>query len=253
MTSQNDWKKKLKIHQLSLINTRRLRGGVSHAAYAEARIKNECSRARFQAKKRIMITNIATKWRALSGEGDWKGLLDPLDLDLRRYIIHYGERVQAVYDAFIGDEKSKHCGLSRYAKRHLFSKVGLEQGNPYKYEVTKYIYATTSNISSSRGFIKRSISVDPPAGDSNWIGYVAVGTVLGRRDILICWRGTEGTGEWVMNMRFDLASASAILGKKYDPKVHDGWYTMYTTAHAGSAYNSTSCREQVRFRILLLD
>jgi hypothetical protein len=230
-----------------------LRGGVSHAAYAEARIKNECSRARFQAKKRIMITNIATKWRALSGEGDWKGLLDPLDLDLRRYIIHYGERVQAVYDAFIGDEKSKHCGLSRYAKRHLFSKVGLEQGNPYKYEVTKYIYATTSNISSSRGFIKRSISVDPPAGDSNWIGYVAVGTVLGRRDILICWRGTEGTGEWVMNMRFDLASASAILGKKYDPKVHDGWYTMYTTAHAGSAYNSTSCREQVRFRILLLD
>ncbi|GLT66590.1 hypothetical protein SLA2020_389470 [Shorea laevis] len=150
---------------------------------------------------------IATKWRALSGEEEWKGLLDPLDLDLRRYIIHYGERVQAIYDAFIGDEKSKNCGLPRYAKRHLFSKVGLEKGNPYKYEVTKYFYATT-DISSTSGFIKKSRAADPPAGDSNWIGF-------------------------------------QILGEKHDPKVHNGWYSMYTTAHEGSAYNSTSCRDQV--------
>jgi hypothetical protein len=202
------------------------------------------------------MSNIATKWRALSGEDDWEGLLDPLDLDLRRYIIHYGERVQAIYDAFIVDEKSKNCGLSRYAKRHLFSKVGLEKGNPYNYKVTKYFYAT-ADISSSSGFIKKSIYVDPPAGDSNWIGYVAVTTdtettVLGRRDILISWRGTQGK-EWWNNVAFDLASASAILGKEHDPKVHRGWYSMYTMAHAGSAYNSTSCREQVRFHILIAD
>ncbi|GLT66587.1 hypothetical protein SLA2020_389440 [Shorea laevis] len=192
---------------------------------------------------------IATKWRALSGEEEWKGLLDPLDLDLRRYIIHYGERVQAIYDAFIGDEKSKNCGLPRYAKRHLFSKVGLEKGNPYKYEVTKYFYATT-DISSTSGFIKKSRAADPPAGDSNWIGYVAVTTdtgttVLGRRDILICWRGTKGADEWKINNMVGLASASKILGEKHDPKVHNGWYSMYTTAHEGSAYNSTSCRDQV--------
>jgi hypothetical protein len=202
------------------------------------------------------MSNIATKWRALSGEDDWEGLLDPLDLDLRRYIIHYGERVQAVYDAFIGDNKSKNCGLPRYAERHLFSKVGLEKGNPYDYKVTKYFYATT-DISSSSGFINKSIYVNPPAGDSNWIGYVAVTTdtgttVLGRRDILISWRGTEGT-EWANNLKLDLASASAILGKEHDPKVHHGWYSMYTTAHAGSAYNLTSCREQVRFHILIAD
>ena len=200
------------------------------------------------------MSNIATNWRALSGEKDWEGLLDPLDLDLRRYIIHYGERAGAVSDAFIGDVKSQNCGLSRYAKRHLFSMVGLDKGNPYDYEVTKYFYATT-DISSSDGLIKKSISVDPPAGDSNWIGYVAVttdtgSTVLGRRDILISWRGTERTAEWIIDVKFDLVSASAILGKEHDPKVHHGWYSMYTTSHEASTYNSTSCRDQVRFHII---
>ncbi|XP_059436716.1 phospholipase A1-IIgamma-like [Corylus avellana] len=195
------------------------------------------------------MSNIATKWRALSGEEDWEGLLDPLDIDLRRLIIHYGERVQAVYDAFIGEEKSKNCGLSRYTKRHLFGKVGLAKGNQYNYDVTKYFYATT-DVSSNRGNMKKSKSVEASAGDSNWIGYVAVSTniesgLLGRRDILICWRGTQGLAEWVMNMEFDLVSASPILGKKHDPKVHSGWYSMYTTARAGSTYNCTSCREQV--------
>ncbi|XP_059439936.1 phospholipase A1-IIgamma-like [Corylus avellana] len=195
------------------------------------------------------MSNIATNWRALSGEKDWEGLLDPLDLDLRRYIIHYGERVAAVSDAFIGDKESQNCGLSRYAKRHLFSMVGLEKGNPYDYEVTKYFYATT-DISSSDGLIKKSISADPPAGDSNWIGYVGVttdtgSTVLGRRDILISWRGTEGEAEWINDLTFDLVSASAILGKEHDPKVHHGWYSMYTTSHEASTYNSISCRDQV--------
>ncbi|KAE9461855.1 hypothetical protein C3L33_06196, partial [Rhododendron williamsianum] len=45
-------------------------------------------------------TNIAENWELLSGDQNWKGLLDPLDIDLRRYIIHYGERAQATSDAF---------------------------------------------------------------------------------------------------------------------------------------------------------
>ncbi|KAK4858300.1 hypothetical protein QYF36_014140 [Acer negundo] len=43
---------------------------------------------------------VAEKWRELSGENNWVGLLDPLDIDLRRYIIHYGERTAAVGDAY---------------------------------------------------------------------------------------------------------------------------------------------------------
>ncbi|KAH9791276.1 Lipase 3 domain-containing protein [Citrus sinensis] len=41
-----------------------------------------------------MIGSIKEKWRVLSGNDNWKDLLDPLDIDLRRYIIHYGERAQ---------------------------------------------------------------------------------------------------------------------------------------------------------------
>ncbi|KAI9198705.1 hypothetical protein LWI28_020879 [Acer negundo] len=86
------------------------------------------------------IGGIAQRWRELSGENNWEGLLDPLDIDLRRYIIHYGERTAAVGDAYNGD----------------------------------------------KGWVP---------GESSWMGYVAVPTdegrtVLGRRDILISWRGT---------------------------------------------------------------
>jgi hypothetical protein len=210
-----------------------------------------------QAKNRNIMSNIASRWRALSGEEDWEGLLDPLDLDLRRLIIHYGERVQAISDAFIRDDKSINYGLSRYAKRHLFSEVGLEKNNPYNYQVTKYFYATKNIISSSDdGFIKKYRAVDSTAGDSSWIGYIAVSTdtgttVLGRRDILITWRGTEGLVEGIIDLDAFLTSASEILGKEHDPKVHLGRYSIYTTAHENSPFNSTNCRDQVRFNILI--
>ncbi|KAH0974080.1 hypothetical protein GBA52_015979 [Prunus armeniaca] len=74
--------------------------------------------------------SFAARWRVLSGEDEWEGLLDPLDIDLRRYIIHYGERAGASGYGFIDKPTSisKNIGLPRYAKRNLFSKVGLETG-----------------------------------------------------------------------------------------------------------------------------
>ncbi|KAE8681273.1 hypothetical protein F3Y22_tig00111332pilonHSYRG00076 [Hibiscus syriacus] len=45
-------------------------------------------------------SGIASRWRKLSGEDSWDGLLHPLDLDLRRYIIHYGQRTGSVGDLF---------------------------------------------------------------------------------------------------------------------------------------------------------
>ncbi|KAI9085497.1 hypothetical protein K1719_032564 [Acacia pycnantha] len=50
--------------------------------------------------------SIATNWRELSGEHYWKDLIDPLDIDLCRYIIHYEEMAQATYDAFNDEEQS---------------------------------------------------------------------------------------------------------------------------------------------------
>ncbi|XP_062018647.1 phospholipase A1-IIgamma-like [Rosa rugosa] len=164
--------------------------------------------------------SIATRWRQLSGEKDWEGLLYPLDIDLRRYIIHYGERTGASRDAVITEPKSKNFGQPRYAKRHLFSKVGLEIGNPYKYVVRKYLYAAPKLPSSP--------------GMSCMLGYVAVTTdegskVLGRRDVLISFRG-------------------AVLGheKLGNPTVHLPWHTYYTNVDPQSPHNKTSCRDQAQ-------
>ncbi|XP_028787558.1 phospholipase A1-IIgamma-like [Neltuma alba] len=192
-------------------------------------------------KKMVKPGSIATNWRELSGEHYWKDLLDPLDIDLRRYIIHYGEMAQATYDAFNDDEPSKYVGMSRYGKRDFFSKVGLEKGNPFKYEVTKFLYGT-----SEKDFL-----IIEDVEESNWIGYVAVATdegkaVLGRRDIVIAWRGTVQMVEWVKDFQFLLDDAPIIFGPhRSDCKVHRGFYSIYTATHSKSVFNKASARTQV--------
>lgn len=197
------------------------------------------------------MDSIARKWRHLSGEKHWEGLLDPLNNDLRRYIIHYGEMAQATYDAFNTEKASKYAGSSRYARKDFFSKVCLENGNPFKYSVTKFIYAT-SQIDVPDAFIIKSLSREAWSKESNWIGFVAVATdegkaVLGRRDIVIAWRGTIQTLEWVNDFQFLLVSASGILDDQgdNDPKVHQGWYSIYTSDDSRSPFNKTSARNQV--------
>ncbi|XP_057949250.1 phospholipase A1-IIgamma-like [Malania oleifera] len=191
-----------------------------------------------------------TNWRNLSGLKYWDGLLDPLNIDLRRYIIHYGEMAQATYDAFNTEKASRFAGSSRYAKEDFFSKVGLDVGNPYKYKVTKFIYAT-SLIPVPDSFILKSLSREAWSKESNWIGYVAVATdegvtALGRRDIVIAWRGSVRTLEWVDDFEFNLVSASKLFGNQSgNPKVHEGWYSMYTSNDSRSPFNRSSARDQV--------
>ncbi|EEF39851.1 hypothetical protein RCOM_1014260 [Ricinus communis] len=43
---------------------------------------------------------IAANWKALSGENNWRGLLDPIDDNLRRYLIRFGELTRALTDSF---------------------------------------------------------------------------------------------------------------------------------------------------------
>ncbi|CAK9139858.1 unnamed protein product [Ilex paraguariensis] len=192
---------------------------------------------------------IAERWRLLSGENNWEGLLNPLDIDLRRYIIHYGELAEATVDTFNCEKVSKNAGSSRYAKKDLFSKVGLENGNPFKYSVTKYFYATSS-LPVPDAFIFKCLSREAWNKESNWMGYVAVATdegkaALGRRDIVIAWRGSIQTLEWVDDFEFVLVSAPKIFGENSDPKVHLGWYSVYTSDDPRSPFNTTSAREQV--------
>jgi hypothetical protein len=203
----------------------------------------------FGKKKTILVGSIDKRWKHLSGENHWKDLLDPLDNDLRRYIIHYGEMAQATYDSFNAQKASKYAGSSLYAKDDFFTKVHLEKGNPFKYRVTKFLYAT-SQVQLPEAFIVKSLSREAWSKESNWIGFVAVATdegktTLGRRDIVIAWRGTIRNLEWVNDFEFNFVSASKILGESGDPKVHQGWYSIYTSDDSRSPYNKNSARDQV--------
>ncbi|KAL2931116.1 Phospholipase A1-IIgamma, partial [Bienertia sinuspersici] len=191
------------------------------------------------------------KWKELSGQNNWEGLLDPLEINLRRHILQYGEMAQASYDTFNSTKISKYAGSSRYSKKNLMSKVGLTMGKPYKYRVTKFLYAT-SGIDLPDAFIFKSISREAWSKESNFIGFVAVAEdesvgLLGRRDIVISWRGTIQSLEWVNDLQFLQVSASSIVGKSDgvdEAKVHQGWYSVYTSEDPKSPFNKTSARSQ---------
>lgn len=198
-------------------------------------------------------SSIAEKWRKLSGEEHWGNLLDPLDIDLRRYILHYGERAQSTYDTFNFEPRSKYAGSSIYAMKYLFKNVGLEKGNPYKYNVVKYLYAT-SNLAVPGAFIIKSLSREAWSKESNFMGYIAVATdegkaVLGRRDILVAWRGTVQALEWAEDLKFDLVSGAALFGEAANVKLHSGWLSIYTSDDAKSKFNKSSARYQVNYYI----
>ncbi|XVF40370.1 hypothetical protein PTKIN_Ptkin01aG0107800 [Pterospermum kingtungense] len=168
----------------------------------------------------------------LSGEKNWDGLLHPLDIDLRRYLIHYGQRTAAVGDLFNSEKESSGFQRSLYPKEEFFSRAGLAKGNIFKYNVTDLFYAASDDV------------------DSAWFGYVAVTTdqgksVLGRRDILFACRGTITDIEWWNNARLFPIPASELFRAGDDANVHSGFLSLYTGTSSKSFYNQTSAREQV--------
>lgn len=58
---------------------------------------------------------VAEKWEELSKKNKWEGLLNPLDVDIRKDIIQYGELAHVTYDTFITEKASKNAGASRYS------------------------------------------------------------------------------------------------------------------------------------------
>ncbi|XWS75411.1 hypothetical protein CRYUN_Cryun01aG0085500 [Craigia yunnanensis] len=178
-------------------------------------------------------SSIASRWRELSGEKNWDGLLHPLHLDLRRYIIHYGQRVGAVGDLFNNKRESSGFGHCLCPKEEFFSAACLQKGNEFKYDVTHFIYAGSADVE--------------PA----WFGYVAVTTdegkaALGRRDILVAWRGTITVTEWINNVNFFLTPVSEFFGTGNNANVHFGFLALYTGKSPKSDYCKTSARQQVR-------
>ena len=69
---------------------------------------------------------------------------------------------------------------------------------------------------------------------------------LGRRDIVVAWRGTHQALEWVNDLQILLVSPSKILGEQDgDTKVHQGFYSINTSNDPRSPFTKTSARDQV--------
>ncbi|CAK9168382.1 unnamed protein product [Ilex paraguariensis] len=211
-------------------------------------------------------------WPELLGSNDWEGLLQPLDLSLRRLILRCGDFCQATYDAFNNDQNSKYAGSSRYGKTAFFYKVMLD--SPDDYQVAGFLYAT-ARIGVHEAFLLHSLSREAWDRESNWIGYIAVTTdevsaALGRREIFIAWRGTTRNYEWMNVLGAKLQSAEPLLRPKSLkklrpeegsssssdsdeddnlPKVMKGWLTIYTSEDPNSSFTKLSARTQLLTKI----
>ncbi|XP_020572380.1 phospholipase A1-Ibeta2, chloroplastic-like [Phalaenopsis equestris] len=150
---------------------------------------------------------IPTRWRELHGSSDWSGLLDPLDSDLRRELLRYGDFIHSAYEAFLHPPTG---AATHDARTVLFPDPS--------YRLTRHLFATASfNLPPSW-----------PSHGSSWIGFVAVCDNereirrMGRRDILIALRGTSTFLEWAENLRANLVPlASPNL------KVECGFRNLY--------------------------
>ncbi|KAJ9173332.1 hypothetical protein P3X46_016482 [Hevea brasiliensis] len=184
--------------------------------------------------------NLGSRWREYHGSNDWAGLLDPLDENLRREVVRYGEFVQAAYHAFHSNPamSTEEAPLPRH--------VALTDRS---YKVTKSLYATCSV-----GLPKWVDDIAPDLGwmtqRSSWVGYVAVCDDkreiqrMGRRDIVIALRGTATCLEWAENMRAHLVD----MPGNYDgqPKVECGFLSLYKTSGAHVPSLAESVVEEVK-------
>ncbi|XVF13454.1 hypothetical protein REPUB_Repub08aG0209100 [Reevesia pubescens] len=180
--------------------------------------------------------HLGSRWREYHGCNDWSGLLDPLDENLRREVVRYGEFVQAAYHGFHSNPamSTDEAPLPRH--------VALPDRS---YKVTKSLYAT-----SSVGLPKWVDDVAPDLGwmtqRSSWIGFVAVCDDrreiqrMGRRDIVIALRGTSTCLEWAENLRAQLVQ----IPESDDPtqKVECGFLSLHKTpgAHVPSLAESVA-------------
>lgn len=120
--------------------------------------------------------------------------------------------------------------------------MGLAQNG---YKVTKYIYAL-SPVDGPDWFESSKIG-EVWSRDSNWMGYVAVSSDeesdrIGRRDILVAWRGTVTPTEWYIDLKTKLKKIDRSNKKV---KVQRGFLTIYKSKDEDSKFNKTSASEQV--------
>ncbi|CAK9133579.1 unnamed protein product [Ilex paraguariensis] len=183
-----------------------------------------------QCRAATPTKKLSDKWREYQGIKNWEGLLDPLDDDLRDEILRYGDFVEAAYRSFEFDTSSPNYATCRYSKNSMLTQCGLGKSG----------YKLTKNLRATCGIqLPRWIDRAPSwlSTQSSWIGYVAVCNDkdeiarLGRRDVVIAYRGTATCLEWFENLRARLTNLpSDVDGKIGGPMVESGFLSMYTSS-----------------------
>ncbi|XP_071686598.1 phospholipase A(1) DAD1, chloroplastic-like [Rutidosis leptorrhynchoides] len=196
----------------------------------QLRVKSSWNSDSGQARVANRVAKLGQKWREYQGIKNWEGLLDPLDDGLRHEILRYGDFVEAAYRSFEFDMSSPDYGDCKYSKNSMLDRCGLG-GSGYK--VTKNLHATCGV--HLPGWIERVPSWT--SVNSSWIGYVAVCNDdeeiarLGRRDVVVAFRGTATCLEWIENMRARLTSLpNDVAHEKSKTMVQKGFLSMYTSA-----------------------
>ncbi|KAI3936050.1 hypothetical protein MKW92_033225 [Papaver armeniacum] len=190
------------------------------------------------------------KWNEYHGSNNWEGLLDPLDDKLRAEILRYGKFVESTYNSFVFDTSSPLYGTCRHPKHSLLHRSGLPGGTGYR--LTKNLHAT-SGVRLPRWVGKLPSWVSK---QSSWIGYVAVCQEkeeiarLGRRDIVVAFRGTATCLEWLENLRSTLTqipniASDVLFPYPQTPMVESGFLSLYTS----SAHKYLSLQNEVREEI----
>nr|TKW00468.1 hypothetical protein SEVIR_8G111000v2 [Setaria viridis] len=213
--------------------THKHEAATSAAATATAVMKTEGAVAPPTLGGRAEATSsfplLASMWPEVHGADDWRGLVAPLHPLLRGEIVRYGELVAACYRAFDLDPRSKRYLNCKHRKRQMLQAVGMDGAG---YAVTKYIYAAAPDA-------------------SRWIGYVAVASDgeaarLGRRDILVSFRGTVTWSEWLANFMSALAPARFDPAEpRPDVRVESGFLSLYTSEDVSGKFTTGSCRNQL--------
>ncbi|CAE6050043.1 unnamed protein product [Arabidopsis arenosa] len=177
---------------------------------------------------------LGRRWMEYQGLQNWDGLLDPLDENLRREILRYGQFVESAYQAFDFDPSSPTYATCRFPRSTLLDRSGLPNSG---YRLTKNLRAT-SGINLPRWIEKAPSWM---ATQSSWIGYVAVCqdkeeiSRLGRRDVVISFRGTATCLEWLENLRATLThlpngpTGPNLNGSNSGPMVESGFLSLYTS------------------------
>ncbi|KAI3444800.1 hypothetical protein Pfo_001465 [Paulownia fortunei] len=189
------------------------------------------------------------RWMDYQGVKNWEGLLDPLDDNLRCEIIRYGHFVEAAYRSCDFDPSSSSYATCRYPKRKLLNESGFP-GTGYR--VTKNLSAT-SGIQLP-GWVERAPNW--MAMQSSWIGYVAVCqdtkeiARLGRRDVVIAFRGTATGLEWLENLRATLtplpnADSDCDSNSDSEPMVESGFLSLYTSSFRNRPSLQKLVREEI--------